>query len=438
MGETHLSDKNFADFNLPSPLLKGISEAGFTFCTPIQAETLAITLAGKDVAGQAQTGTGKTAAFLITMLARLLSSPAPEHRKPSQPRGFILAPTRELAIQIYNDAQQLGKHCDQRIGIFYGGEGHDKQRQQFEGGIDILIGTPGRVIDYFKQHLFDLRAVEIAVLDEADRMFDLGFIRDIRFLLRRMPAPEKRLTMLYSATLSYRVVELSYEHMNNPEMIRIAADKTTADNVRQSIYYTSNEEKIPLLIGLLTKHDYHRTIIFINTKEAGRKIHAWLTGNGFDAGVLSGDVPQNKRLRLLQRFQKGELPILVATDVAARGLHIPEISHVINFDLPQDAEDYVHRIGRTARAGASGDAISFACEDYAFSLPEIEEYISHKIEVHAVSIELLSKPSAPIFAPREKSTHTKSRSSNRGTSKKPGHSQQHRRKHSHSPTKKTD
>jgi len=438
MGDTHLSDKKFSDFNLPAPLQKGIDEAGFTFCTPIQAETLATTIAGKDVAGQAQTGTGKTAAFLITMFTRLLLTPAPEHRKPNQPRGFILAPTRELAIQIYNDAEQLGKHCGQRIGIFYGGEGHEKQRQQFEGGIDILIGTPGRVIDYFKQHLFDLRAVEIAVLDEADRMFDLGFIRDIRYLLRRLPAPEDRLTMLYSATLSYRVVELSYEHMNNPETIHIASEKTTADNVRQSVYYTSNEEKIPLLIGLLSKHDYHRTIIFINTKEAGRKIHAWLIGNGFDAGVLSGDVPQNKRLRLLQRFQKGELPILVATDVAARGLHIPEISHVINFDLPQDAEDYVHRIGRTARAGASGDAISFACEDYAFSLPEIEDYISHKIEVSAVSSELLCKPSPPVFAPREKTIHTNSRSKNRGSSNKPGQSQQRRHKRPHSSAKKSD
>jgi ATP-dependent RNA helicase RhlB len=262
-------------------------------------------------------------------------------------------------------------------------------------GVDILIATPGRVIDYFKQKLFDLKAVEVAVLDEADRMFDLGFIKDIRYLLRRMPPPEKRLTLLFSATLSLKVTELAYEHMNNAELVRIAPDKAAADNVRQTVYYTSNEEKIPLLIGLLRHMDPLRTIIFVNTKGAGRRVCAWLEGNGFKAGILSGDVAQKKRMSLLLQFQRGQLPILVATDVAARGLHIPDVSHIINFDLPQDSEDYIHRIGRTARAGASGDAISFACEEYAFSLPDIEDQLGHKIESCPVSSDLLVTPAPP-------------------------------------------
>jgi len=368
MSDTHLTDTSFSDFKLPEPLLRGIHDTGFQNCTPIQAATLPLTLAGRDIAGQAQTGTGKTAAFLITMMARLLSDPADTQRRPNQPRGFILAPTRELAIQIHQDALNLGRHTGLSIGVVYGGAGYESQGQMLVDGLDILIGTPGRVIDYFKQKLFDLKAVDVAVLDEADRMFDLGFIKDIRFLLRRMPPPEKRLTLLFSATLSLRVTELAYEHMNNAELIRIAPDKAAADNVRQSVYYTSNEEKIPLLIGLLRHMDPLRTIIFVNTKGAGRRVCAWLKGNGFNAGILSGDVAQNKRMSLLLEFQRGQLPILVATDVAARGLHIPDVSHVINYDLPQDSEDYIHRIGRTARAGASGDAISFACEEYAFSL----------------------------------------------------------------------
>jgi len=427
MSKTHLSDTSFSDFKLPETLMQGIHDTGFEQCTPIQAATLPLTLAGKDIAGQAQTGTGKTAAFLITMMARLLDRPASSQRRPNQPRGFILAPTRELAIQIHQDALALGRHTGLRLGVVYGGTGYESQGQMLSEGIDILIATPGRVIDYFKQHLFDLKQVEVAVMDEADRMFDLGFIKDIRYLLRRMPPPEQRLTLLFSATLSMRVTELAYEHMNNAELIRIAPDKAAADNVCQTVYYTSNEEKIPLLIGLLQHMDPHRTIIFVNTKGAGRRVCAWLQGNDFNAGILSGDVAQNKRMKLLLDFQKGQLAILVATDVAARGLHIPDVSHVINFDLPQDSEDYIHRIGRTARAGASGDAISFACEEYAFSLPDIEQQLGHKIESRAVTAELLASPKPP--AAEEKSSLP--RKHNAGN--RPRHRNQQRR---HS-TKKT-
>lgn len=400
MSSDHLSEKAFAGLGLPEPLLQGVRDAGFIYCTPIQAGTLPLALAGKDVAGQAQTGTGKTAAFLLAAFNYLLTYPAQSGRVATQPRAIMLAPTRELAIQIHKDAEVLGRYTGLRLGLVYGGTGYETQRKMLEEGVDVLIGTPGRLIDYFKQNIFDLKAVQVMVMDEADRMFDLGFIKDIRFLLNRMPPPSQRLGMLFSATLSYRVIELAYEHMNNPELVKIESDKVTADGVTQIMYHTANDEKIPLLVGLLRHMDPHRSLVFTNTKGAAERVAAWLTGNGFTAEVISGDVPQNKRERLLQQFVSGELPILVATDVAARGLHIPDVSHVFNFDLPQDAEDYVHRIGRTARAGASGDAVGFACEEYAFSLMEIEQFIGYKIPVGRITPELLAKLARPAHRAR--------------------------------------
>jgi ATP-dependent RNA helicase RhlB len=386
------SEIPFAHFDLPDPVQRGLDEAGFSFCTPIQAKALPLLLAGRDVAGQAQTGTGKTAAFLVALYTRLLKNSPADTRKETQPRAVILAPTRELAIQIHKDALLLGGQTGFRLGLIYGGTDYIKQRDNLAAGVDVLIGTPGRIIDYFKQQVFDLRAVEVMVLDEADRMFDLGFIKDIRFLLRRMPKPDHRLSMLFSATLSYRVMELAYEHMNNPQLIKIETERVTADKVRQLVYYPSNAEKIPLLLGLLQQHRPERTMIFVNTKHVAEKVAAYLAGNGYKAALLSGDVPQRKRQRLLQGFLSGEYPLLVATDVASRGLHIPDVSHVINFDLPESEEDYVHRIGRTARAGAEGDAISFACEDYAFHLPDIEAFIGHKIPAADVDPHLLATP----------------------------------------------
>jgi ATP-dependent RNA helicase RhlB len=396
-----LSEISFDRFELPLAVRQGLQEAGFTQCTPIQARALPWLLAGRDVAGQAQTGTGKTAAFLVALYTRLLNVPAAPTRKLSQPRAVILAPTRELAIQIHKDALLLGSHTRFHLGLIYGGTDYIKQRDTLTAGVDVLIGTPGRIIDYFKQHLFDLRAIEVMVLDEADRMFDLGFIKDIRFLLRRMPMPEHRLSMLFSATLSYRVMELAYEHMNNPEFIKIESEHVTADKVRQVVYYPSNADKIPLLLGLLHVHRPERTMIFVNTKHAAEKVAAYLAGNGYKAALLSGDVPQRKRQRLLQGFLSGEYPLLVATDVASRGLHIPGVSHIINFDLPEAQEDYVHRIGRTARAGAEGDAISFACEDYAVHLPDIEAFIGHKIPAADVNPSLLVEPQAPARSERK-------------------------------------
>lgn len=395
----HLSDLRFADLDLTATVNAGIEATGFTFCTPIQAQTLPIALTGKDVAGQAQTGTGKTAAYLIAMYSRLerQGPPADERR---QPRAVILAPTRELAIQIHSDAVTLGQGLDLRLGLVYGGVDYDKQRRQFDDGVDVLIGTPGRLIDYFKQKIFNLRQCSVMILDEADRMFDLGFIKDIRYVLRRLPPADQRQNLLFSATLSHRVLELAYEHMNDPELVRVEPDKMTVDRVRQSIYFPANEEKIPLLITLLRAMGATRTMIFVNTKRAAERLFDTLEANEIHAAAISGDVPQRKRQRMLGEFQEGKLPVLIATDVASRGLHVPGVSHVFNFDLPQDAEDYVHRIGRTARAGASGDAISFGCEDYVQSLPAIEDYVGRKIPVEQYDHASLLKIEIP--APRRR------------------------------------
>jgi ATP-dependent RNA helicase RhlB len=403
MSETYLTETPYSSFSLPAELMQGIEDAGFSMCTPIQAETLPVALQGRDIAGQAQTGTGKTAAFLVAVYNHLLTHKVDSRRKPSQPRALILAPTRELAIQIHHDALVIGKHTGLRLGLAYGGTGYEQQREEISAGVDILVGTPGRLIDYFKQHVFDLKMIQAIVLDEADRMFDLGFIKDIRYLMRRCPPPEKRLGLLFSATLSHRVQELAYEHMNNPVHIDIEPEKVTADKVRQVLYHTANEEKIPLLVGILNHVDPHRSIVFVNTKRAAERVWSYLEGNGFKCAVLSGDVPQKKRQRLLREFQNGELPVLIATDVAARGLHIPDVSHVFNYDLPQDAEDYVHRIGRTARIGKDGDAVSFACENFVYSLPEIESYIGHKIPVEPIPEGYVAELKPPVkirHAPR--------------------------------------
>jgi ATP-dependent RNA helicase RhlB len=380
---------SFSDFSFSPAILKALDDAGYESPTPIQSTIIPHVLAGSDVVGQAQTGTGKTAAFLLVILERLLASQPPPSSHQSQPRALIVAPTRELAVQIHKDTLLLARHTGFRVGLVFGGTGYQEQRDHLAAGVDILIGTPGRLIDYFKQHVFSLGRVEVVVLDEADRMFDLGFIKDIRFLLRHMPPPEERLGMLFSATLSYRVLELAYEHMNNPQLVKIESEKITADRVRQRCYMTANSEKIPLLIGLVRTWEAPRVMVFVNTKREADRVWGYLQGNGIATAVLSGDVPQKKRLKLLKSFTDGDLPVLVGTDVAARGLHIPDVTHVVNYDLPEDAEDYVHRIGRTARAGAAGDAISFVCETYAFCLPDIERFIGAKVPVAPVESSLL-------------------------------------------------
>ena len=400
MSDTHLSDISFTHLHLPESLARGIADAGFERCTPIQAQTLPRALAGFDIAGQAQTGTGKTAAFLVAMYSNLLRKDAPADRPVNAPRALIIAPTRELAVQIHHDAEILGQYTGLTLGLAFGGVDYEKQRRILEEGVDVLIGTPGRLIDFYKQRVFDLRAVQVVILDEADRMFDLGFITDIRYIMRRLPAPDQRLNLLFSATLAQRVLELAFEHMNDPELVRIEPDKMTVDRVRQVVYYPSMDEKPRLLVGLLKQMDPHRTMIFVNTRRGADELETMLKANGFNAEAISGDVPQNKRLRMIRDFHSGELAILIGTDVASRGLHIPDVSHVFNYDLPQDPEDYVHRIGRTARAGAEGDAISLGCEDYVQSLPDIEDYIGRKIAVASVAQELLAEITVPRYERR--------------------------------------
>jgi len=392
MSETVLTDVFYENLDLHPLLHQGLATAGITRCTPIQALTLPVALLGRDVAGQAQTGTGKTFAFLVALMDRLLKHPAAADRKDADPRALIIAPTRELAIQIEKDFQTIGKATGLRSALIYGGVDYDKQRQQLRDGCDIIIATPGRLLDYYKQDVFGFGAVEVMVIDEADRMFDLGFIKDVRFIFRRLPAREKRQVLLFSATLSHRVLELAYEHMHEAEKLVVETENVTADRVRQVVYFPSKEEKMPLLLNLLEESKTERSIIFVNTKAAAERITDRLKRHNFRVGAISGDVPQVKRQKLLQRFQDGQIDLLVATDVAARGLHIPAVSHVFNYDLPQDAEDYVHRIGRTARLGAEGDAISFACDLYAMGLPDIETYINQKIPTASIDAKMLVMP----------------------------------------------
>ncbi len=377
----------FEELDIPERVLEGIRAAGFVECTPVQSLTLPEALRGRDIAAQAQTGTGKTAAFLIALFSRMCRLPSPGH-DPS-PRALVIAPTRELAVQIDAEAKILGGPAGFTILAVFGGVDYEKQRRQIERGVDMLVGTPGRLIDYLKQGVYSLRKTQFLVIDEADRLFDMGFIGDIRFLLRRMAPYHRRQSLLFSATLSHRVLELSYEHMNNPELFKVTPGQITVEQVEQELYHVGRSEKFGLLLGILRREPGGRYLIFSNMKSTAERLEVLLNANGFAAAAITGDVPQKKRLKILEQFKQGELPILVATDVASRGLHIEGVTHVINFDLPEDAQDYVHRIGRTARAGAGGKAVSLACEDYVFSLPDIEEYIGQKIPVLPMTEEMI-------------------------------------------------
>jgi ATP-dependent RNA helicase RhlB len=371
----------FTALDLPAPVQKGIRDAGFLACTPIQEATLPVALRGKDVAGQSQTGTGKTAAFLIAAFTRCLRQSAPPPGGVTAPRVLIIAPTRELTVQIEADARLLGSHTGLRILAVYGGIDYARQREALRERCEILVGTPGRLIDYLKQNIWSPRKVEVLVIDEADRMFDMGFIADLRFILRRLPPPERRQSFLFSATLSFRVLELTWEFMNNPVQITITPGQKTVETVHQVLYHVGRGEKFNLLLGLLRREGGKRVLIFTNTRQEARRLEERLGRNGWRARALTGDVEQKQRLRILSEFKEGKLPVLVATDVASRGLHIEGVTHVINWDLPQDSEDYVHRIGRTARMGAEGKAISFVDEATALMLEPIEQFIGQKISV---------------------------------------------------------
>ncbi|RME85791.1 MAG: DEAD/DEAH box helicase [Zetaproteobacteria bacterium] len=367
----------------------------------MQEKTLPALLEGRDVVGQGRTGTGKTVAFLLGTFAHLLRRRPKKKRTPKDIRALVIAPTRELVVQIAQEAERLGRHTSITQHLVFGGVPLEKQTKGFVPGLDLLIGTPGRLIDFARRGAFGLRALDVLVIDEADRMFDLGFIRDLRWLLKKMPPPRMRQTMLFSATLSPRTLELAYAQMREPLVVRAETGSVAAERIDERVYFPAMEEKIPLLVGLLRREPVVRAIVFTNEKRTAEEVAQALARYGFPAGLLSGDVRQRKRLKILEDLQTGAVKVLVATDVASRGLHIPMVSHVFNFDLPEDPKDYVHRIGRTARAGATGTAISFACEKTAWNLPAIEEYVQHTIPRAAITDELvdIGEPTHPDAVP---------------------------------------
>ncbi len=367
----------FTELHVSEAVLKGVEKVGFTDLTPVQEETIPLVLSGKDVAVQAQTGTGKTAAFLISLFTRLL---ADGQKSGKNPRALILAPTRELVVQICEDAKGLGAFCPIRVQAIFGGMDYHQQRQDLRKGVDVIVATPGRLIDFAGQQVFSFRHINTLVIDEADRMFDMGFIKDLRRILRQLPPYEKRQTMLFSATLSSKVMELAYEFMNMPEKVQIQPEQVTAEKVVQVLYHVGQREKFPLILGLMKKEaGAERVLVFANTKREAELLARRFKANDLRAAVISGDIPQQKRMRILKDFKEGRLTFLVATDVASRGIHIEGVTHVVNYDLPQDGESYVHRIGRTARAGAVGKAISLADEATVLNLQDIEEYIGDKV-----------------------------------------------------------
>lgn len=394
------SGREFAEFDLPEPLLRGLHDSGYFQCTPIQEQSIPLGLAGKDVAGEAQTGTGKTAAFLVPIFSHMLRD---EKRKPGKPCCLIISPTRELALQIMNDAEAIGRHCGFKMLAIFGGVDYRKQASALKRGVDMVVATPGRLIDYTKQRFFDPKGIRYLVVDEADRLFDMGFVQDLRWILRRLPNYRQRQSMLFSATLGWKVLELTYEFMSLPEKVSVQKDTRTVEQVTQELYHCSSNEKLSLLLGLLDREDWARVMVFANTKYRVDWLAFKLQKNGYPAEGISGDISQKRRLQLMDQFKKGQLKILVATNVAARGLHVEDVSHVINYDVPSDPEDYVHRVGRTARAGAAGKAITLCCDKYATHLPFVEEYLEDKIPVCWAEDELFRQDTAPDYRPKRRS-----------------------------------
>jgi len=391
----------FHDLDLPDTLLHAIADLGFQYCSPIQAEILPKTLGGKDASGQAQTGTGKTAAFLITILTHIIRSPR-DNRPAATPRALILAPTRELAIQIAEEAAVLARYLPVSIVTVYGGTDYVKQRRQLtEQVVDIVVATPGRLIDYCQQDDVRLDQVEILVIDEADRMLDMGFIPQVRRIVRKTPYKEKRQTLFFSATITGDVERLADQMTVDPVTVEIEPEQVEVASVEQLVYLTTTREKLALLYNIISRQDLRRVIIFCNRRDETHRVHDLLRRHRIKCEVISGEIPQKKRMRTLEDFRSGIIPVLVATDVAGRGLHIDGVSHVINFTLPHEPESYVHRIGRTGRAGATGTSISFACEEDSFYLPEIEAFIGHTLPCSQPDEDWLILPQAPSAEPRQ-------------------------------------
>jgi len=391
----------FHDFDLPEPLLKAVDDLGFEFCTPIQAQSLKVTLEGHDVTGKAQTGTGKTAAFLTTIINDLLKNPIEEERYVGEPRALIIAPTRELVMQIAKDAHALCKYAGLKIATLVGGIDYEKQQRELDNEvIDIVAATPGRLLDFVRNRNIDLGMVELLVLDEADRMLDMGFIPQVRQVIAATPKKEFRQTMLFSATFTPDILELAERWAVDPVRIEVEAQQLTTDNVDQKVYLVTTDQKYNLLYNLIQSDEGERVIVFANRRDQARRLADNLHRNGVSVGLLSGEISQPKRVKTLEQFKNDDIQVLVATDVAGRGLHIDDITHVVNFNLPEEAEDYVHRIGRTGRAGSTGTSISFACEDDSFLLPQIEETIGMKLNCEHPPEALLEQ--APPFSRESK------------------------------------
>ena len=388
----------FHDFDLPNPLLHAIYDLGFEYCTPIQAEILPSTLSGKDASGRAQTGTGKTAAFLITVITRILHNPIQGKRKPGTPRVLILAPTRELVLQISEEARKLSRYCSMKIVSVFGGMDYVKQRKQLSvGSVDIVVATPGRLLDFQRRHDITLKKIEVLVIDESDRMLDMGFIPDVRKIIHGTPVKDKRQTLLFGATLTGQITRLASQWTRNPVSVEIEPEQVAVETVEQIVYIVTDSEKFALLFNVIDKQNLERVMVFCNRRDEVRRLAEMLTRYGMNCSVLSGEVPQKKRIRRLEEFKTGKIRVLVATDVAGRGIHIEGMDHVINFTLPHDPEDYVHRIGRTGRAGAVGTSMTFADEKDAFYIPAIEEFIDRKLSCIDPNENWLTMPK-PVFA----------------------------------------
>jgi ATP-dependent RNA helicase RhlB len=406
----------FSKFNFSPPVMKGIEKAGFEECMPVQEQVFKTALENRrDVTVQSQTGTGKTAAFLLTIFETFAREPEKKHR------ALIIAPTRELAVQIDEEARLLGSGLGVKTGCFYGGAGYAVQEKALKEGVDIAIGTPGRLIDFINSGKLSILDIDTLVIDEADRLFDMGFYPDLKKILKKMIKPEKRQTMLFSATMSQRVAHLAWEFMNDPLEIEIDPERITVDEIEQVLYHVSSEEKFRLLLGILAAQKPANAIIFTNTKDMTVRLARRLSINGYHAEYIMGDLPQKQRLKIIDSIKKGELEILVATDVAARGLHIDDLDMVINYDIPEDPENYVHRIGRTARAGKSGKAVTLACEKFVFGLEAVEEFIGRKIPVEWANQELLDtedKSASMRISGLERNTRARSSQGGRGPARK--------------------
>ena len=417
--------KRFHDFDLPSEILHAVADLGFQYCTPIQALSLEHALAGKNVAGKAQTGTGKTAAFLVAILTRYLRTPEARQACGGTPRALVIAPTRELVIQICKDADAIGKYCGLRSIAVYGGMDYERQKREVSGApVDLLVATPGRLLDFVRSRVIDLSKVDTLVIDEADRMLDMGFIPDVRSIISRLPPKDKRATMLYSATLDEDVMRLASQWMDEPVRAEVEGEHVTTKTVKQVVYVVTAREKFTVLYNQLQQYPDSRILIFCNRRNTTEDVAESLMRRGIRCELLSGDVNQNRRLRVLEDFREGRVRVVVATDVAGRGLHVDDIGFVINFDFPYEPEDYVHRIGRTGRAGASGVAISFADEDESFIIPDIEKFIGEELKCTVL------QPDDPLLTKLPPAPQGHAQRSGRDRSDRSGHDHDRRREYS--------